>query len=80
MPILDQLEIISPNGDVSFQALDPAKGVVNIGRHPDNDIVLDGDGVAEFHAVLDYRQRPYRFLLLDGSGGTHLEDRTLAVG
>jgi len=80
MPILDQLEIISPNGDVSFKALDPTTGVVNIGRHPDNDIVLSGDGVAEFHAVLDYRQRPYRLLLLDGSGVTTLDSQNLAVG
>lgn len=65
MPREDQLEIISPTGQIEFYSLDPEKGTTNIGRHPDNDIVVDGPGVAAFHALLDHQQKPYRILLLE---------------
>ncbi len=64
----DQLEVIGPNGEIEFHTLDPDKGVLNIGRHPDNDIVLDSPTVALFHAVLDYSQRPYHVTLLSPEG------------
>ncbi len=54
MATLDQLEIISVSGMVEFYELDPAKGVTSIGRHPDNDVVLDSPGIALFHAMLDH--------------------------
>jgi pSer/pThr/pTyr-binding forkhead associated (FHA) protein len=58
MPAQDQLEIITPSGDIRFYDLDPRQGIANIGRHPDNDIVIDSLHVAPFHAVLDYSQKP----------------------
>ena len=64
MPSRDQLEILSPEGRISFYDLDPVKGITNIGRHPANDIVVDSPGVAEFHAVLDHRARPFQLVLL----------------
>jgi len=64
----DQLEIISANGQIEFYSLNPNKGITNIGRHPENDIVLDSPGVAPFHAMLDHRQKPYRFMLLANQG------------
>ena len=60
----DRLEIIGPDGQVTFYALDPAHGLTNIGSHPDNDIVLEGADVAPFHAVIDHRQKPYHLLRL----------------
>ena len=64
----DQLEIISPTGEVSFVDLDNAKGISNIGRHPENDIVLNSPSVGLFHAVLDHRQRPLKIMLLSSEG------------
>ena len=64
----EHLEIISPSGDVKFLKLDPAKGIVNIGRHPENDVVLEHPRVVPFHAVVDFRQKPYRVISLGSDG------------
>lgn len=64
----DQLQIISAGGDVIFYALDPDKGLTNIGRDPENDIVLEDPGVADFQAILYHRHKPYRLVILDPSG------------
>ena len=77
MPIPSQLEIISPSGATEFHDLDPDKGVVNIGRHPDNDVVIDSPGVALFHAVLDHRQEPYQIMLLSEEGVATLRDQRM---
>src|SRR5438105_2202395 len=68
MATQEQLEIFSPSGDVKFLKLDPAKGIINIGRHPENDVVLEHPRVDPFHAVLDFRQRPYRVMSLGSDG------------
>jgi hypothetical protein len=60
----DRLEIIGPDGVVTFYTLDPEKGLTNIGRHPDNDIVLDSADIAPFHTVIDHRQKPYQIVQL----------------
>jgi hypothetical protein len=73
-----QLEIISPSGETEFHDLDPGKGVANIGRDPDNDIVIDSPSVAPFHAVLDHRQKPYQIMVLSDEGETRLRGRALA--
>lgn len=72
-----QLEIISPSGETRFHDLDPGRGVTNIGRHPDNDVVIDSPGVAAFHAVLDHRRRPYQIMLLGEEGQTTLAGQAL---
>ncbi|MBI1881544.1 MAG: FHA domain-containing protein [Chloroflexi bacterium] len=77
MATLDQLEIISVDGLIEFYDLDPTKGVTSIGRHPDNDIILDSPGIALFHAMLDHRQKPYHFLLLSHDESTSLAGRLL---
>jgi len=79
MPTHDQLEIIRPSGEIEFYDLDPEKGVTNIGHHPENDIVIDGSGVASFHAVIDHRQRPYHIVLLSEEGETTLGGQRLAT-
>lgn len=61
----DQLELIRAGGEVEFFDLSPADGVLNIGRHPDNDIVLSGRQVAPFHLVIDHRMRPVQVLVLE---------------
>ncbi len=64
-----QIEIVSPAGQVRFYPLDPSLGVVNIGQHPDNDIVLDGRDVRPFHGLIDYRRHPFRYAALAEDGG-----------
>ncbi|MBN2007543.1 MAG: FHA domain-containing protein [Anaerolineae bacterium] len=78
MATREQLEIIGPAGEVVFYNLNPAKGTTNIGRHPDNDIVLHGTGIAHFHAIIDHRQLPYQVLVLSEEGKTSLEGTPLA--
>ncbi len=65
----DQLELITPGGQVRFFDLDPARGIANIGRHPDNDIVLDSPAIQAFHAILDYHEKPYQLIWLDAAAG-----------
>lgn len=65
----EQIEIVTPGGQVRFFSLDHHSGVVNIGQHPDNDIVLTGREIRPFHGLIDYRQRPYQYVSLDDSGG-----------
>jgi soluble lytic murein transglycosylase-like protein len=69
MPNQAYLEIIHPNGDVEFYPLDPGKGLTTIGRHADNDVVIDQPGVEPFHAVLDYRRSPCQIIVLSAGEG-----------
>src|SRR5438128_2119033 len=64
----DQLEIISPGGEVTFVNLDPSRGISNIGRHPENDIVINSPSIGLFHAVLDHRKRPFNIVMLSAEG------------
>ncbi|MBN1641137.1 MAG: hypothetical protein JXA09_07865 [Anaerolineae bacterium] len=70
----DQLEVITPDGEITFFSLDP-QGITDIGQHADNDIVLAGAGVAPVQATIDHRARPARIMFLEGGlepnvGGT----------
>lgn len=73
MSVPDQLEIISPDGSVQFYSLDPVKGITNIGRHPDNDIIIESPNVVLFHAVLDHRRKPYQVVVLSEEGETYVD-------
>ncbi len=73
-----QLEIISPSGEIEFVDLDPQRGVTNIGRHADNDVVIDSASVADFHAMLDHRQWPCHLMLLTDRPGTILDGQPLS--
>ncbi len=59
-----QLEIVRPDGAVVFVALDSGRGFTNIGRHPENDVVLESEGIADFHALIDHREYPFQLTLL----------------
>lgn len=74
----NQVEIIGPNGEIVFHDLDPLRGIANIGRDPENDIVLAGPGIAPFHAVLDYRQYPVQFVILSEVGTPRLNGESIA--
>ena len=73
----EQIEIVSPSGQVNFYELNPAVGIVNIGQHPDNDLVLSGPNVRPFHALIDHRNHPYQYISLTEDGGVGAE-RTLS--
>jgi len=75
----DQLEIVASDGQVRFYDLDPQRGVTNIGRHPENDVVIDAPGVALFQAVLDHRQKPYTLVVLSDEGEVQLGGQRLPV-
>ena len=77
MSTYGQLEIIKSNGQIEFFTLDPGKGITNIGRHPENDVVLSSPGVAPFHAMLDHRQKPYQIMLLAQDGRTFVGGEAL---
>jgi pSer/pThr/pTyr-binding forkhead associated (FHA) protein len=77
MVVREQLEIIGPDGTVAFYEIDPAKGLVNIGRHKDNDIVIESSKVALFHAILDYSTESYTIVILDEEGETYLDGQPL---
>ncbi|MGD8625815.1 MAG: FHA domain-containing protein, partial [Anaerolineae bacterium] len=79
MPEQFQLEIVGPSGETEFRDLDPARGVVNIGRHPDNDVVIDNPSIAPFHALIDYRTAPFQIMLLSDEGEASLQGQRLAA-
>jgi pSer/pThr/pTyr-binding forkhead associated (FHA) protein len=78
MPAYDQLELIAPSGEIKFYDLDPSRGITNIGRHPENDIVIDNPAVAPFHAVLDHRQRPYQLVVVTQENPTSVGGESVA--
>ena len=75
---MDQLEIIGSNGDIEFFDLNPAKGLINIGQHPENDIVVSDVSVAPFQAMLDFRQKPYQLILLNDEGNVSVGGHPLS--
>jgi len=79
MPAQDQLEIIDPAGRIRFYPLDLAKGITNIGRHIDNDIVINRPGVAPFHAMLDHRSKPYTLVVLAQREKTSLDNEPAPI-
>jgi len=82
MRIQDQLQVVGPGQEVEIYHLDP-QGVTLIGRHPSNHILLDGPGIARFHAILHHRDKPYRIQALRKTeltlGGRRLTTHASAV-
>lgn len=78
MSTYDQLEIIRASGEIEFYELDPGRGITNIGRDPENDIVIESPGVAPFHAVLMHGRKPYHLMALSPTGVTILGGERLA--
>jgi len=76
MAASDQLEIVYPNGEIKFYDL-AGRGITNIGRHPENDVVINSPDVALFHAVLDHRRKPCQIVLLDPQAQTRVKGQPL---
>ncbi len=73
----DQLEVVSPTGELLFFDLDERIGVTNVGRNASNDVVLAGQGVGDFHLMIDHRSTPYQLTVLDGVAPTRLGSERL---
>lgn len=58
--------------------LDPAKQRINVGRDPSNDLVIDSEDVARFHACLLFEEGKL-FVVDLGSDGTYLNDKLLTA-
>ncbi len=59
--------------------------VINIGRHPDNDLILNDPHVSRFHAQMRIIQGQYRLFDLNSTGGTYVNrqritEHTLKTG
>ncbi len=78
MATCEKLEIIKDGGETFFFEIDPHREVINFGSHPDNDIVLTGHGISPFHAMLDLRHKPYRFVQLNETAETTGGDQILS--
>ncbi|MDO9086896.1 MAG: Ig-like domain repeat protein [Anaerolineaceae bacterium] len=56
---------ITSNQTMEFHDLNPDKGIINIGSHPENDIVVQDPRVMPFHMMMDLRQKPYLVVSLN---------------
>ncbi len=56
------------------------KRFANVGCHPDNDIILTGNDIRPFHAMIDCRQEPYRLLPLSGEADIFLNNTLIPAG
>jgi hypothetical protein len=54
----------TPTKPYAVYRLNTARGITNIGSHPDNDIVIQDPAVLPFHLMLDHRQKPYQVYIL----------------
>jgi hypothetical protein len=54
-----------PNQTMEFHDLNPDKGIINVGSHPENDIVVHDPRVMPFHMMMDLRQQPYLVVSLN---------------
>jgi pSer/pThr/pTyr-binding forkhead associated (FHA) protein len=54
------------------------EGSVTLGRHLDNDVIIAGEDVRDFHARLEVSSRGPRITAIDGAT-VHVEDRVAAV-
>ncbi len=54
------------------------RGFINIGNHPSNDIVIDGEHVQPFHAMIDCRQEPFLLLPLSPDSEMWVNDASVS--
>ncbi len=59
------LEVITPTGEITFYDLATPQGLLTLGRDPASDVILAAPGIEPVHALLDYRDSPYRLFRLN---------------
>jgi eukaryotic-like serine/threonine-protein kinase len=72
-----ELHIETPGHPTSMIPL--TRAVVQLGRQPDNDVVLPDDGVSRYHARLQVTALGWEVVDLGGMNGTWLDDRLLSA-
>ncbi len=72
---MPHLEVIKPHGMIELHNL--PSSVIYIGQHPDNNIVIMGIGIDDWHLVLDCRQEPYQATILSHLGNTAIDGQIL---
>ena len=62
------------NNEIAF-----SQQVINIGKKPGNDIILRGDSVADFHAMLSYSKNTWMLIPLDPAYPVLLENTPVSA-
>ncbi len=62
------------NNEIAF-----SQQVINIGKKPGNDIILTGDSVADFHAMLSYGDNTWTLIPLDSGHPVLLENKPVQL-
>lgn len=70
----------TPNQFMELHEPIPEKGIVNIGSHPENDIVVQDSRVMPFHMMLDLRQSPYHVIGLSPDADIQVDGIPLRDG
>ena len=78
MATRELLEITKASGETFLSEIDPHQEIIKFGSDPENDIVISGQGIAPFHAMLDLRRRPYQFMQLSETGETKVGHKILS--
>ena len=58
-------ETYTPNQKMEVHEINFQKGILNIGSHPENDVVVQDPNVKPFHLMIDLRQSPYLVISLN---------------
>ena len=58
--------------------LEPASGIVRLGRAPDNDVTLDSQRVSRYHAQLRWVESTWLAYDLDSTNGSWVDEKRLA--
>jgi hypothetical protein len=70
--------LFSSQNETLLQEFDFGYPVVNIGSHPDNDIVLPGKSALAFHATLHMRDGQFHLIALGGASSIRLNGKPLS--
>jgi hypothetical protein len=70
--------LFSSQNETLVQEFDFGYPVVNIGSHPDNDIVLPGKSALAFHATLHMRDGQFHLIALGGASSIRLNGKPLS--
>ncbi|MBW6474115.1 MAG: Ig-like domain-containing protein, partial [Anaerolineaceae bacterium] len=70
--------INTPNQTMNIHDLNPEKGIINIGSHPENDVVVQDPRVMPFHMMVDLRQKPYLVIGLDPNAEISIDGMKIA--
>lgn len=65
------------NQTMEIHNLNPEKGIINIGSHPENDVVVQDPRIMPFHVMIDLRQKPYLVIALDPNADIEIDGQKM---